>query len=156
MTAIRVRNPDAFDTPMMADLFDRAFASPDHPDGKRCLACTKDIIGNDDILVLVGIDGSTLNALAVISDLDDPFVMTPYVLHTYSESPEGTVEIAKHVQDWLWNERGKTKIRWINLSGHTDESYIRLIETTGLGRDGKVLGGLIEFDLEAPEEENHG
>ena len=140
-----LRNAEALETPVMRDLFTRAFRKPKYVEVDAALAEVHRFVTNGDkhSEALVALAGRGLIGLALLSAHTTTFSPYPWVVHFYAERGAKR-PLGRACVDWMrgW---GYDRVRAINLTGQSDEAWMRAFR--GVAPVSKI-GGLMEFDLE--------
>ena len=146
---VRIRNPDAFELPAMASLFERALKRDDHADSDSALDWCSGLVADESFFVAIAIVEEGMVGLTIASFYPGPFNLDPISIFTYSGHRDAYDRLILSLREWSLAVSGTNAIDFVNTSGRTDEWYIERIRRFMSGR---VIGSLVHCEwLQAAE-----
>lgn len=137
-----LRNAEALEAPALVELFERAFADPEHAGAGEARRWVADALGDPEMGVLVALRGARLSGLVLVTAHVHAFSPRPWIMHFYAEDGAARRALGAALIAWL-AERGYDRAWAINRTGRPDPVYRRLFREIAAVRP---IGMVHEFD----------
>ena len=144
MKAIRIRDREVLASPLVQDLFLRAFKEDHMPDAEDAWAwCGASLTNQNVAVIVVRNEESELVGLAVGDWADSVWSPEPVVLSLYSNGQRGVVDaLLAEIRVWGLG-LGQRRVGWINTADISDRAYARFVgkHVKNTKPEGSVLVG---------------